>query len=69
MKDFECLDEISNLCESSEEELEIDDFKNSEEKIKNFTENLLPKSNEHEEYVHNSFMRAILYAMRYEKKQ
>ena len=69
LKDIENLDEISNLCESSEEELEIDGFKNSEEKIKNFTENLLPKSNEHEEYVHNSFMRAILYAMRYEKKQ
>ena len=35
LKDIENLDEISNLCESSEEELEIDDFKNSEEKIKN----------------------------------
>ena len=35
LKDIENLDEISNLCESSEEELEIDDFKNSEVKIKN----------------------------------
>ena len=35
LKDIENLDEISNLCESSEEELEIDDIKNSEEKIKN----------------------------------
>ena len=35
LEDIENLDEISNLCESSEEELEIDDFKNSEEKIKN----------------------------------
>ena len=35
LKDIENLDEIANLCESSEEELEIDDFKNSEEKIKN----------------------------------
>ena len=41
MKDIEKLDEIPNLCKRSEEELETDDFKNSEEIIKNFTENLL----------------------------
>ena len=58
LKDIGKLDEISNLFESSEEELEIDNFKNSEEKIKHFTENLLPKPNEY--YLHNSFMRAIL---------
>ena len=69
LKDIEKLDEISNLCESSEEELEIDDFKNFEAKIKTFTENLLPKTNKYKEHVHNSFMRAILYAIRYEKKQ
>ena len=68
LKDIEKLDEISNLCESSEEELEIDDFKNFEAKIKTFTENLLPKPNKYKEHVHNSFMRAILYAIRYEKK-
>ena len=67
LKDIGNLDEISNLCESSEEELEIDDFINSEEKIKNFIENLLPKANEQEESGHNTFMRAILYAIRYEK--
>ena len=37
LKDIENLDEISNLCKSSEEELEIHNFKNSEEKVKNFT--------------------------------
>ena len=58
LKDIKKLDEISNLFESSEEELEIDNFKNSEEKIRHFTENLLPKPNEY--YLHNSFMRAIL---------
>ena len=58
LKDIKKLGEISNLFESSEEELEIDNFKNSEEKIKHFTENLLPKPNEY--YLHNSFMRAIL---------
>ena len=67
MKNIENFDEISNLCESSKEELEMDDFKNSEEKIKNFKENLLPKANEHEEGEHNTFMTAILYTIRYEK--
>ena len=33
-EDIENFDEISNLCESSEEELEIDDFKNAKEKLK-----------------------------------
>ena len=45
-----------------------DNFRNPEEKIKNFTENLLRKGNEQEEREHNTFMRAILYAIRYEKK-
>ena len=66
--DIKSFDEISNLCESSEEELEIDDFKNLEDKIKKFTENLLPKSNENEDDQHNSFIRAILYAIRYQKE-
>ena len=44
LKDIQNLNEISNLCESSDEELEIDDFKNPEEKIKNFTEKFTSKS-------------------------
>ena len=34
LEDIENFDEISNLCKSSEEELEIDDFKNAKEKLK-----------------------------------
>ena len=34
------FDEISNLCEGSEEEAEIDHFKNFEDNIKNFNESL-----------------------------
>ena len=34
LEDIENFDEISYLCESSEEELEIDDFKNAKEKLK-----------------------------------
>ena len=43
LHDGENFEEISNLCESSEDELEIDDFRNSEEKMKIFSKNL-PKS-------------------------
>ena len=45
LKDIGNFDEISNLCESSEEETEIDDFKNFEEKVRKFSQSLLPKSN------------------------
>ena len=37
---IDTFDEISNLCEGSEEEAEIDHFKNFEDKIKNFNESL-----------------------------
>ena len=33
------------ICESSEEEFEIDDFKNAKEKIENFNETIFPKTN------------------------
>ena len=65
--DVDKFDEISNLCESSEEKFDIDDFKNSEEKIKDFHENLFPKTNNDQEKEHNQFIRAILYAIRSDK--
>ena len=45
LHDVEKFDEISNLCESSEEEFEIEDFKNFEENIKKSHENLFLKAN------------------------
>ena len=54
------FDEISNLCESSENEPEIDDFNRSSEKVKNFSESLLPQSNSDEETVHNNFIRVYI---------
>ena len=33
LEDIENFEEISNLCESSEDELEIGDFKNAKEKL------------------------------------
>ena len=65
--DVDKFDEISNLCESDEEEFGIDDFKNSEEKIKDSRENLFRKTNNDQEKEHNQFIRAILYAIRSDK--
>ena len=45
LEDIENFDEISNLCEISEDELEIEDLKNAKEKIENFSETLFPETN------------------------
>ena len=49
LEEIENFDEISNLCESSEDEAEIDEFENAAEKVKDFNETLLPKTNPEEE--------------------
>ena len=67
LHDVENFEEISNLCESSEDELEIDNFKNSEQSRKKIHENLFPKTNCEQEKEHNQFFRAILYAIRFDK--
>ena len=69
LEDIENFDEISNLCDSSQDEPEIDDFDSSAEKKTNFSESLQPKSNSDEETVHNNFIRVILYALRYGKEK
>ena len=46
LEDIEHFEEISNLCESSEDELEIDDFKNVKEKIVSFNETLFPNTHD-----------------------
>ena len=69
LQDIENFDEISNLCDISQDEPEIDDFDSSAEKKTDFSESLQPKSNLDEETVHNSFIRVILYALRYGKEK
>ena len=69
LEDIENFDEISDLCESSEDEPEIDDFDSSAEKVNNFSEILLSKSNSDEETVDNNFIRVISYALKYEKEK
>ena len=45
------FDDISNLCQSSEEELEVHDFKNSEQRVDKFNETLYPKVYEDEQHT------------------
>ena len=66
LEDIENFDEISNLCESSEEELEIDNFKNAKEKIENFNETLFPKTN-NENIENNRLINVFLLVIRFDK--
>ena len=62
LKDLDNFDEISNLCYGSEEDLEIDDFKNSEVDIKKFEDTLFPKVDKENQKVYNQICYTILYA-------
>ena len=64
LHDVEKFDEISNLCESSEEEFEIEDFKNSKQNIKKFHENLFPKADIEQQKEHNQFVRGLIKLMK-----
>ena len=66
MQEIDKLDDISNLCETSEEENEVEDFKNSEQIVDKFKETFFPKTEENEEC--NSFISAILHAIRFWKE-
>ena len=69
LKDLNNFDEISNLCYGSEEDLEIDDFKNSEVDIKKFEDTLFPKVDKESQKVHNQICYTILYALKFDKKK
>ena len=68
LEEIDDFDEISNLCESSEDEAEIDEFENAAEKVKCFGETLMPKTKPEEETEHNNFVKVILYAIRFDKQ-
>ena len=67
MGDIEKLD-LSNLCETSEKEREIDDFKDSEKRIDKFKETLFPVSGRENDNC-NLFVNAIFYAVRFNNEQ
>ena len=68
LEEIDDFDKISNLCESSEDEAEIDEFENAAEKVKCFGETLMPKTKPEEETEHNNFIKVILYAIRFDKQ-
>ena len=63
--------DVSNLCETAEEELEIDEFKDTEKRIEKFKETLFPVStnNGDDENNYNSFANAIFFAIRFNVEQ
>ena len=69
IEDIENFDEISNLCDGSEDEIEIDDFKNFELEIKKFNESLFPRVDNENEKAENQFCKVVLYALRFDKTE
>ena len=67
LKDLDDCDEILNLCYGSEEESEIDNFKNFETDVKNFEETLFPRTDVEDKKIHNQICYAIVYALRFDK--
>ena len=67
VKDLQDFDKISNLCQRSEDEAEIYNFEKASEKIKAFTESLLPNIESENGTEQNNFIRVILYALRFDK--
>ena len=67
LKDLDDCDKISNLCYGSEEESEIDNFKNFEAAAKKFGETLFPRVDVKDQKIHNQICYAILYALRFDK--
>ena len=65
-KILKILMKLQIICESSEEEFEIDDFKNAKEKIENFNETLFPKTN-NENIENNRLITVLLLAIRFDK--
>ena len=59
--------DVSSFCETSEEEIEIDEFKETEKRIAKFKETLFPVSTDNDDYKnsYNSFVNAIFFAIRF----
>ena len=66
MCEIENFDKVSNFCESSEEEVQIHEFKDVEKRIEKSEEMLHPIAADGEEKTINSFVYAILFALRFE---
>ena len=63
--------DLSNFCETSEEQTQLDEFKDSEQRIEKFNETLFPVSSDNDvnQNDYNSFINAIFFAIRYDLEQ
>ena len=66
MCEAEQFDEVSNICESSKEEGEVDEFKDVGKRIEKFEETLHPIVDAGNKDGQNSFVYAIFYALRFD---
>ena len=59
--------DVSNFCETSEEEIEIDEFKDTEKRIEKFKETVFPvwADNDDDENNYNSFVNTIFFTIRF----
>ena len=64
---IEQFDEISNLCDGSDSETQIDEFKDSKIDITKFKDTLFPRVDESQEKIENQFCKAVLYAIKFNK--
>ena len=60
------MNEISNICETSEDENEEDNFKDVEKRIEKFEETLHPLNDVESPNTNNSLVYAILFALRFD---
>ena len=67
LTDIEQFDEISNLCDGSDSETQIDEFKDSKIDITKFKGTLFPRVDESQEKLENQFCKAVLYAVKFNK--
>ena len=56
--------ELSNSCETSEEEAEVDNFKDVEKRVEKFKEALFPVSLENDGVDSNLFVSAIFFCVK-----
>ena len=63
--------DVSNFCETSEGETEIDEFKDAEKRIEKFKKTFFPVStdNDDDNNNFNSFVNAIFFAIRFKVEQ
>ena len=63
--------DVSNFCETSEEQIEIVGFKDTEKRKEKFKETLfsVSRDNDDDENIYNSFVNAIFFALRFNVAQ